>query len=46
MNFELVAYRFPGEKLEYDCKEGKITKLDDANVFLSRRYRPGWVLDG
>ncbi|MBN2031266.1 Gfo/Idh/MocA family oxidoreductase [bacterium] len=46
MDLGLVAYRFPGEKLEYDGKEGKVTNLDAANAFLSRKYRPGWELDG
>lgn len=41
----LVAYR-AGETLEYDGVIGKITNNPDANEFLSRKYRDGWVLNG
>jgi predicted dehydrogenase len=40
-----VAYRV-GEKVQYDGKEGRITNNSEANSLLSRRYRPGWTLDG
>ena len=41
----LVAYRF-GEKLEYDGKNGRVTNNAKANELLSRKYRPGWTLNG
>ena len=41
----LVAYRV-GEKLEYDSKKGQVTNNDKANELLSRKYRPGWTLNG
>ena len=41
----LVAYR-AGKKLEYDGAAGKVTNCPEANAFLSRKYRDGWVLNG
>jgi predicted dehydrogenase len=41
----LVAYR-AGEKLEYNPAAGRVTNNAKANEYLSRRYRPGWTLDG
>ena len=41
----LVAYRV-GKKLEYDGAAGKVTNAPEANEFLSRKYRDGWVLNG
>lgn len=41
----LVAYR-AGGKIEYDPVAGKVTNLPEANEFLSRNYRDGWVLNG
>jgi predicted dehydrogenase len=41
----LVAYRV-GKKIEYDPVKGHVTNSDEANALLSRKYRPGWVLDG
>jgi len=41
----LVAYRV-GKKLEYDGTAGKVTNCPEANEFLSRKYRDGWVLNG
>ena len=41
----LVAYR-AGGKIEYDPASGKVTNLPAANEFISRQYRPGWVLNG
>jgi len=41
----LVAYRV-GEKLEYDGKNGRVTNSAEANALLSRKYRPGWTLNG
>ena len=41
----LVAYR-AGKKLEYDGAAGQVTNCPEANAFLSRKYRDGWVLNG
>lgn len=41
----LVAYR-AGGKIDYDPATGKVTNLPAANEFISRKYRPGWVLNG
>jgi hypothetical protein len=34
------------KKLTYDGATGKVTNCDEANAFISRKYRDGWVLDG
>ena len=41
----LVAYR-AGKKIEYDGKTGRVTNNAEANGFLGREYRKGWVIDG
>ena len=41
----LVAYRV-GKELKYDPAKGQVTNSDEANALLSRKYRPGWVLNG
>jgi len=41
----LVAYRV-GKEIEYDGVNGRVTNSDEANALLSRKYRPGWVLNG
>jgi hypothetical protein len=41
----LVAYR-AGKKIEYDGVAGRVTNAPEANAFLSREYRKGWVLNG
>jgi predicted dehydrogenase len=41
----LVAYR-AGKKIEYDAATGRITNIPEANELLSRKYRPGWTLNG
>lgn len=41
----LVAYRV-GKKLKYDGAAGRVTNCPEANELLSRKYRPGWTLDG
>jgi predicted dehydrogenase len=45
MALSLVAYQV-GEKIEYDGATGRITNNEKANQLLSRKYRPGWTLDG
>jgi predicted dehydrogenase len=41
----LVSYRV-GKKIEYDAVKGRVTNSAEANALLSRKYRPGWVLNG
>jgi len=41
----LVAYRV-GKKLAYDGAAGRVTNSPEANELLSRKYRPGWTLNG
>lgn len=41
----LVAYRV-GKKLEYDGAAGKVTNVPEANQYLGKEYREGWVLNG
>jgi len=41
----LVAYRL-GKKLDYDGATGRITNSAEGNDLLSRKYRPGWTLNG
>jgi predicted dehydrogenase len=40
-----VAYRV-GQKIQYDGASGRVTNSDEANALLSRKYRPGWTLNG
>jgi hypothetical protein len=41
----LVAYRC-GKKLEYDAKTMKATNCPEADQFITKTYRPGYVLNG
>ena len=41
----LAAYRV-GKAFEYDPKSGKVTNCPEAEQYLTRPYRDGWVLDG
>ena len=41
----LVAFQV-GKKIQYDPQSGRVTNSDKANALLSRKYRPGWTLDG
>jgi hypothetical protein len=41
----LVAYRV-GQKLEWDAKNLKATNCPEADKFISKKYREGWVLNG
>jgi hypothetical protein len=39
-----IALRYPGQKLEWDGKNMKVTNRDDANEFVRLQYRKGWSL--
>ncbi len=41
----LIAHR-AGRRLEYDPVAGKVTNFDEANEWLTRKYRPNWTLNG
>jgi predicted dehydrogenase len=41
----MVAYK-AGRKIKYDAAAGKVTDCADANQFISKKYREGWVLNG
>lgn len=45
MHLGLVAYRV-GKKITYDGAAGRVTNSEEANALLSRKYRPGWTLNG
>jgi len=40
-----VAYRV-GQKLEWDAKALKAVGCPEADKYIRREYRKGWVLDG
>jgi predicted dehydrogenase len=39
-----VALRFPGQRLEWDAANMKVTNLPEANQFVQHQYRSGWTL--
>jgi hypothetical protein len=41
----LVAYRV-GKKLEYNAKSMKATNCPEADQYIRKTYRQGWVLNG
>ena len=41
----LVAYRV-GKKLDYDAKNMKATNCPEADKYIRKTYRQGWVLNG
>ena len=41
----LVAYRV-GQKLEWDAKNVKATNCPEADAYIYKQYRKGWVLNG
>jgi len=41
----LVAHRV-GKKLTYDPAAGRVTNSTEANDYLKRTYRSGWILNG
>jgi hypothetical protein len=41
----LVAYRV-GKKLEWDAKNLKATNCPEADQYIRKTYREGWVLNG
>jgi len=41
-----VAIRVPGKTLEWDAASMKTPNMPEAEKFLRRKYRPGWVKEG
>jgi len=41
----LVAYRV-GKKLEYDAENLKVKNYPEADQYIRKTYRKGWVLNG
>jgi predicted dehydrogenase len=41
----LVAYRV-GKKLDYDVKNMRVTNCPEADQYIHKTYRKGWVLNG
>ena len=39
-----VAARFPGQKLEWDSANVRVTNVAEANQFVQHQYRKGWAL--
>lgn len=39
-----IALRYPGERLEWDGRNMKVTNLDEANEYVRLQYRQGWTL--
>lgn len=39
-----LAVRYPGRKLLWDGLKMKVTNDADANAYIRRKYRPGWIL--
>jgi hypothetical protein len=39
-----IAIRFQGETLKWDAKSLRITNIEEANKYISRKYRKGWKI--
>ena len=39
-----IAVRFKGQTLKWDAEAMKITNLEEANPWLTRKYREGWEI--
>ena len=37
---------FPGRRLEWDSENMKATNAPEADEFIKKTYREGWVLNG
>jgi len=40
----MIAQMLPGKKLEWDGEQGRFTNSDEANRFLTPKFREGWTL--
>jgi len=41
-----IAWRFPGQSLEWNAEKLRFANSDAANDYLSRTYRAGWHMEG
>ena len=41
---EMIVPRHQGKWIYYDGEAGKITNVAEANQYLPREYRKGWIL--
>jgi hypothetical protein len=41
---EMIVPRHQGKWIHYDGEAGKITNVAEANQYLPREYRKGWIL--
>ena len=39
----LAARVGPGKKLEWDSANAKVTNVPEANAYVNKQYRKGWV---
>ncbi len=39
----LAARVGPGKKIEWDAKKGRVTNLPEANAYVKKTYRKGWI---
>jgi len=39
-----LAIRNPGQKLEWDGENMKVTNVPEANQYVNEPYREGWTL--
>ena len=41
-----ISTRFPGQSLEWNAAEMKVTNVPEANQFVKKTYREGWEVEG
>lgn len=39
----LAAHVGPGKKLEWDAKKGRVKNVPEANAYVNKKYRKGWI---
>ena len=39
----LGAHVGPGKRIEWDNEAGKVKNLPEANKWVNKEYRPGWI---
>ena len=44
VNLASISLRLGGRRLLWDSRNAKITNVPEANIFLTREYRPGWEI--
>lgn len=41
-----IAIRYPGQKIDWNSDELKVTNVPEANAFVRKSYRDGWSVKG